>query len=150
MIDLSRARGHAGKLAATILVSTLTLTACFYGLVSLLGGTAADIGARFPAYVLAMGCAFVVAVVALTRYRTDGRTVLAAAVGFSVLALVVATLAGEGLMYALRHTDRVIGSHVLVYLFAGGLIGTGLSFWLVHYWREFANLEPEETSEAAD
>ena len=131
--------GQLKEIATLVAVSTVVLTADFVGLLSLLTGEAAGVGVRFPYYVLLMAVAFVVTIVGLARYDTEGRTVLSAATGVAVLALVVGFLAGEGIVYAVTHREEVLNPGILFYFVAAGLIGTGLSFWTVNYWRDFTN-----------
>lgn len=121
-----------------VLGSTLVLTASFVGLVALLVGEASQVGTRLPYYVLAMAVAFVVAIFLLDDDRTDGVTVFLASVGISFAAFAVTSLAGEGLTYAVNQPAAVLANNLLVYFLAAGLIGTGLGFWGLRHWREFA------------
>ncbi|WP_313692044.1 hypothetical protein [Halorarum halobium] len=133
--------GQLKQIVLLVAVSTVVLTADFVGLLSLLTGRATEIGTgiggRFPAYVLVMAVAFVVTIVGLARFDTDGRTVLSAATGVGLLTLVTGALAGEGVVYAIAYPSEILSSQLLFYFVAAGLIGTGLSFWTVNYWRDF-------------
>ncbi|QLG63872.1 hypothetical protein [Halorarum salinum] len=129
--------GQLKQVASLVGVSTVLLTADFVGVLALVTGNAAGFGDRFPAYVLVMAIAFVITIVGLSHYGLEGRTVLSASTGVSVLALVTGTLAGEGLRYAVVEPATVFDVQLLFYLLAAGLIGTGLSFWTVNHWREF-------------
>lgn len=135
--------GQLKQIAVLVVVSTVLLTADFVGLLSLLTGNAANVGVRFPVYVLVMAVAFVVTIVGLARYDADGRTVLSAATGVGVLALIVGMLAGEGIVYAYRAPEAVLNT-ILFYFIAAGLIATGLSFWTVNYWRDFTGGAADE------
>lgn len=129
--------GHVRQLVGLITVSTVLLTASFVGIYAFLTGATEGLSTRLPFYVLLMAISFVAGVVGLTRYRADGATVLSAATGIGFLTFLLGVLAGEGTAYAIRAPAEVFASTLLVYFVAAGLIGTGLSFWTVHYWREF-------------
>lgn len=137
--------GQVKQVALLVAVSTVLLTADFVGVLALLSGNAAGLDDRFPVYVLVMAIAFVITIVGLAHYDAEGRTVLSAATGVSVLALVAGALAGEGVRYAVREPATVFDVQLLFYLLAAGLIGTGLSFWTVNYWREFVRTRTTES-----
>lgn len=118
-------------------VSTLVLTASFVGILALMSGRLGVAGERLPWYALAMGVAFVSAVLGLSHQEADAETVLLASSGLGVITLVMSLLAVEGVMYAITAPEKVFASHLVVYFLAAGLIATGLTFWLVTYWREF-------------
>lgn len=126
------------RLALLVLGSTLALTASFVGLLALVSGRAAGIGGRLPVYVFVMAVAFVAAVVRLELAGFDGTRIIAAAGGVGALALLLVSLAGEGLVYAVRNPERVIVSELVFYFLAAGLIATGLGYWGLNHWREFA------------
>lgn len=144
--------GQLKQIVALVTVATILLTADFVGLLSLLTGEATGVGGRFPLYVLLMAVVFVVTIVGLARHDAEGRTVLSAATGVAVLSLVLGLLAGEGVVYAQTHPDDILGSQLLVYFLAAGLIGTGLTFWTVNYWRDFtrAGIAEEATLETIE
>jgi hypothetical protein len=137
-------RGRAARLGGVVLASTLVLTAAFVGVLALVSGGNEGVGGRLPAYVLAMAVAFVGFVVAAEqrfdgRSRSvDGRRVLVTAGAFALTVLVTVSLSGEGVVYAVRNPDQVVASEVSLYFLAAGLIGTGLGYWGLRHWREFA------------
>lgn len=128
------------RIGVGVVLSTLALTASFVGLLALLTGEAVDLGSRLPVYVLAMSIAFVVVIVLSELRERDGRIVLATAVGVSMGAFVLVTLAGEGLVYASREPEAVVASTLVFYFLAAGLIATGLGYWGARHWREFASV----------
>lgn len=130
------AREPAARVGALVCGCTLVLTASFLGLVSLTTGTATDIGARLPYYVLVMALAFVAGVVGLDTRRREGRRLLVAAVGLALGVFAIASLGTEGVVYALQSPERVVASQLLVYFLAAGLVGTGVAYWALQYWRE--------------
>ncbi|MFC7156325.1 hypothetical protein ACFQPA_12815 [Halomarina halobia] len=144
MLLLARYPSHLGRAILLVALSTLVLTASFVGLLSLVSGQTTGLSGRFPLYVLAMAIGFVGAVFALDGGETDGKTVLLGSVGTGLLSFLVTTLSGEGLVHAATRPDRVFGSQLLLYFVAAGLVTTGLSFWILSYWREFAATEPIE------
>lgn len=126
------------RIGVGVVLSTLALTASFVGLLALLTGEAADLGARLPLYVLVMAVVFVAAIVFSELRARDGRVVLLSAGAVAIGSLVLVTLAGEGIVYAAREPDAVIASTLVFYFLAAGLIATGLGYWGARHWREFA------------
>ena len=137
-------RGRAARLGGVVLASTLVLTAAFVGVLALVNGGNDGVGGRLPIYVLAMAVAFVAFLFAAEqrlerRSRSvDGRRVIVTAGGFAVTVLLAVALSGEGVVYAVRNPDQVVASEVSLYFLAAGLIGTGLGYWGLRHWREFA------------
>ena len=136
---------RTARLVAVVVVSTLVLTATFIGVVALLSGGNEDVGTRLPFYVLSMAVGFVgVVVLNEQRYgqRADGRAILGTAAGIALVVFLVVALAGEGLMFAGANPGEVVLSELFLYFLAAGLIGTGLGYWGLHHWREFARTQP--------
>ena len=120
------------------------LTAAFVGVLALVSGGNDGLGGRLPAYVLVMAVAFVGFVVLAEQFggasrSLDGRRVIGTASGFALAVLVTVALSGEGVVYAVRNPEQVVASEVFLYFVAAGLIGTGLGYWGLRHWREFAN-----------
>lgn len=124
------------RAAAVILGFTVVLTADFVGLLALLSSSEVDVASRVPLYTLAMAAVFVATIYGFARYRADARTVLFSATGFALVGFVLFGLAVEGVVFAVTRPDAVFGSQLVVYFLAAGLIGTGVGYWLVAYWRE--------------
>lgn len=120
-----------------VLVSSLVLTISFVGALGLLAGALSNTQSRLPVYVLGTALVFVGVMFGLIRYDADGVTAMFGTVGLSVVGFVLLGLSGEGIVYALRYPGRVFGSQLLLYFLAAGLIGTGLGYWVISYWREF-------------
>ena len=129
------------RLGGVILGSTLVLTTTFIGIIGLLSGGSPDAGTRLPVYVLAMALGFVgVVVVSEQQYgaRADGRSVIASASIMALLVFLVVTLSGEGVIFAIQNPEEVVLTELFLYVVAAGLIGTGLGYWGLNHWREFA------------
>lgn len=137
------------RVAGVVTVSTVVLTAAFLGVLAVVTGEAPDIGARVPVYMLLMAIAFTISVVGLIRRDVGGGVVLSAATGVGVLTFTLGLLAGEGIYYTVRKPSEVLGSELVVYFLAAALIGTGLSYWTVNYWREFTNFVDDETEQGS-
>ena len=131
-------REFLARAGGAVAASTVVLTASFVGVVSFLGGAAGDVGGRLPFYVLTMAVAFAATIFALDDPDADGSRVITATAGVAVACFVLVTLAGEGVVYAVRFPEKVLASNLLVYFAAAGLICTGLAFWALRHWREFA------------
>lgn len=128
-----------------VLASSLVLTVSFVGALGLLSGDLSNTQSRLPVYVLGAAVVFVGLMFGLIRYDADGVTAMFGSVGLSAIGFVLIGLSGEGLVYAVQYPGRVFGSQLLLYFLAAGLIGTGLGFWCVSYWRDFvaARTSPE-------
>jgi hypothetical protein len=98
---------------------------------------------------LLMAIAFVITVVGLIRREVGGGVVLSAATGVGVLTFSLGLLAGEGVVYTVREPSEVLGSNLVVYFLAAALIGTGLSYWTVNYWREFTNFVEDDSEQGS-
>ena len=44
----------------------------------------------------------------------------------------------EGVLFAFRNPELVFVSQLVYYFIAAALIGTGIGYWGVRHWREFA------------
>ncbi|MGM0398203.1 MAG: hypothetical protein ACQEQY_04350 [Halobacteriota archaeon] len=131
--------GTVGRAVIPILGSTILLTASFLGILALLTNQADGFADRFPVYVLLMAIGFVAALFLLERPNLEGTQILVATLGLTVTIFAVVTLAGEGLTYAMANPDEVLVSNLILYLVAAALIGSGLAFWSVRHWREYAS-----------
>ncbi|MFB6164246.1 MAG: hypothetical protein ABEJ31_03720 [Haloarculaceae archaeon] len=135
-MDLPRVGDVGGRVVVGIVASTLVLTAAFVGLLGVLSGDLSGTGARLPIYVLGLAAAFVASVVWLARLGADGATAMLGSVGIAVASFVLFGLAGEGVVYTVRFSGRVLGTQLLAYFVAAGLICTGLGYWVLTYWRD--------------
>ncbi|UWG47734.1 putative membrane protein [Halanaeroarchaeum sp. HSR-CO] len=131
--------GTVGRAVIPIIGSTILLTASFLGILALLTNQANGFADRFPVYVLLMAIGFVAALFLLERPNLEGTQILVATLGLTVTIFAVVTLAGEGLTYAMANPDEVLVSNLILYLVAAALIGSGLAFWSVRHWREYAS-----------
>ncbi len=136
----SRLEGREYLVRTTILVCifTVVLTTNFIGIMSFITEGAPGATGRLPLYVLLTSVVFVAAIIILEMSQYDGRSVLTASVTAGVLGFIFISLGGEGLVYAWRNPDDVITSQLLVYFIAAAVIGTGLGYWGLRHWREFA------------
>ncbi len=137
MVTLWR-REVAKRTVGFVLGSSLVLTASFVGVLGLSSGELTDSLSRLPFYSLGLAIVFVTAIFSLIRYDADGITAMVGAVGIAIVGFILVALTGEGVLYAVRFPGRVFGSQLLLYFLAAGLIGTGLGYWLVSFWRDLA------------
>jgi len=133
------------RLVPLLVVFTVLLTAGFVGVLSLATGRATGVASRIPYYFLVLAAGFLVAIVVLSRYDSDGRATILGAVGISVFSFVLVGLAAEGVVYSIRNPSAVFGSQLVVYFVAAALIGTGLGYWVLSFWRQWVaqNVERE-------
>lgn len=148
MVTSALDREVVARAAGVVVASTLALTASFVGVVAFLAGETAGVAGRLPFYVLAMAAAFAGTVFALDDPDADGNRVITATAGVAVVTFLVVTLGVEGLFFAVRHPGRVLASNLVVYFAAAGLICTGLAFWALRHWREFAERDPDADADA--
>jgi hypothetical protein len=129
-----------GPLVAAIAGCTLVLTAVFVGVVALASGQTAGLVGRLPLYVLATAVAFLAVLLAADHARTHGMTVLARAAGVAVVCFVTVSLGTEGVVYAVRYPETVVGSHLFVYLLSAAVIASGLGYWAARNRRDVREL----------
>lgn len=130
--------GTISQAVVPIVGSTLLLTAAFLGVFAILDGQVSGFTNRFPFYVLLMAIGFVTALFLLERPNLEGTQILVATLGLTVALFIIVTLAGEGLTFAIQHPREVLDPNLIVYLVAAALIGSGLAFWSIRHWREYA------------
>lgn len=126
---------YLARVGVLVGACTLVLTASFVGVLALINGSP-GLGARLPAYVLAMAVAFVATVLFTEQRVSDGLDIIATAGAVALGAFVVVTLGSEGVIYAVEDPDGVLASQLLLYFLAAGLIGAGLGYWGVRHWQE--------------
>lgn len=136
--------GRQYILRTSVLVAafTLILTTNFVGLMGLLTERPAATSGRIPYYVLAGAVLFVGAILLLETAGYDGRTVLTAAVTAATLGFVLVGLGAEGVIFAWHNPEAIIASQLLVYFLAAAVIATGVGYWALRHWREFARQSP--------
>jgi hypothetical protein len=117
-------------------VCTVTLTAVFVGLVGLLSGEATGMVTRLPLYVLVSSLVFLAALIVMDHSQYHGQTILIRALVGGIAGFLVVTLGTEGIVYALTHPERVVVSHLFVYLLSAAIIASGIGYWSVLNWRD--------------
>jgi FtsH-binding integral membrane protein len=129
-----------GPLVAAIAGCTLVLTAVFVGIVALASGQAAGLVGRLPLYVLATAVAFLAVLLVADHDRTHGMTILGRSVAVAVVCFVTVSLGTEGVVYAVRYPETVVGSHLFVYLLSAAVIASGLGYWAARNRRDVSDL----------
>lgn len=126
------------RAAVLVAVSTAVVTAAFIGVVALVTGHAGEVTARLPFYVLVMAVVFVAFVFLIDSRGSDGQTVIVSSIGVALLGFLIVLLSGEGVVFLVNNPDQVLASQLIVYLVSAGLVCTGLAYWGLRHWREFA------------
>ena len=139
LFDRGRLVG-TGPLVAAIGGCTLVLTAVFIGVVALVSGETAGLVERLPLYVLASAVAFLAVLLVVDHSRTHGATVLARAATVAAVGFVTVSLGSEGVVYAARHPETVVASHLFVYLLSAAVIASGLGYWAARNRRDVRDL----------
>lgn len=129
------------RLSAYVIVSTLFLTSAFLGIVAVITGSITSFENRLPIYVLLSAFTFVTVVLVLEDAEEPGAPILVGTLVVGALALIGFSLAGEGFLYARANPSEVASSQLIFYFVAAALICTGLGYWAVHHWREFADTD---------
>lgn len=130
-----------GTAIGLIGVSTLVITSSLVGVISLGTDGVAGLADRVPFYVLGGALVFTGLLVALELRIEDGTKIITTSIAIAVCAFVVIGLSAEGFLFAIANPDRIL-SNIILYVFAAGLISTGLIFWAVRHWREFTTSGP--------
>jgi len=125
------------RLLGVIGFCTLLLTASFVGVLALVSGDIVNLLSRIPWYVVIASIAFIITILLLENADADGQAVILSAGFIGVLAFISTLLSVEGVLYAIEFPERVFVSQLVLYLFAAGLIGTGVGYWALNHWREF-------------
>ena len=133
-----RDRELLARVGVLVLLSTLVVTAAFVGVVAALSGPVENFTQRLPFYVLVASIVFVVFVVLFDSRGLDGQTVLISSLAVAISSFIVLSLGGEGVVYLLTNPEKLIASQLIVYLIAAGLVCTGVAYWTLRHWREFA------------
>jgi drug/metabolite transporter (DMT)-like permease len=118
--------------------STLILTFSFIGILALVSDEIVGFTDRVAWYIIAAALVFATIILLLERQESSGRTIIVSALVSSVVSFVVLSLAIEGLLFAVNHPEAVITSKLVLYMFAAGLFGTGITYWGINHWREFS------------
>lgn len=130
------------RLAATavglIALSTFVIASSMLGAFAILTASAPGFGGRVPYYVLGGAAVFTAVVVLLEMRIDDGLTIITTGLAVAAVGLLAIGLGTEGLLFGYRTPTRML-SNLFVYLLAAGLISTGVIFWAVRHWREFAS-----------
>jgi len=128
-------RRELARVGAFVAGSTVALTASTLGAVGLLTGGVTGLGGRLPLYVLATALAFVAAVVTFEESSRRADRVIALSAATASAVFVFVTFGGEGVAYVLQNPGTV-GSALLFYVLAVGLVGTGVGYWILNHWSE--------------
>lgn len=136
----SRSDGRDYLVRTTVLVGifTVVLTTNFIGIMAMVTDRASGSTARLPIYVFGAAVVFIAAIILLEMSNYDGRSVLTASVTAALFGFVLIFLGGEGLVFAWRYPSEVLTPQLLLYFLAAAVIGTGLGYWGLRHWREFA------------
>ncbi|MFC7045880.1 hypothetical protein ACFQH6_11095 [Halobacteriaceae archaeon GCM10025711] len=143
-------RAYFQRTVLVVVASTVSLTASFIGMIALATGQAGQVGARLPFYVLAMAVAFVVAVFLLDERGHDGVTVILGSIGIAIVSFVLVSLGAEGVVFTVRHPEQVLTGRLILYFLAAGLIASGLGYWGLRFWRDFAVSDDEPDDEPTE
>lgn len=138
-MTLPSPRGFVLRAGLLIAVSTIVVTSSFVGIWSIVAGESGDIGQRLPFYLIWMGTVFVITIVILEEQRANPRVIIVTAVVVSSLGFIAIGLTVEGALFAINNPGRVFVSQLVFYFIAAGLIGTGIGYWGIKHWREFAS-----------
>lgn len=125
------------RVALVIVVSTLVLTASFFGVIAALSEEVTGLDDRMPFYLLAAAGMFVGTIILLEMYQADGKTIITSAVFTGITSFVLALFSVEGILFAYEHPERVIVNQLILYFLAAALVATGLGYWALRHWREF-------------
>jgi len=81
---------------------------------------------------------FVGTIITLELKGSDGRTIIVVSVVAGITSLIAIALSVEGILFAKENPAVIVDSRLFLYFVAAGLIATGIGYWALHHWREFA------------
>lgn len=128
------------RVGLLIVASTGLMTASFVGVLAFAEGEITGVVGRIPWYLVVGAITFVATIVLLEAYGSDGRLIMLTSLIVTGITLVLVPLAVEGILFATTHPGEVLGSQLVLYFFAAGLIGTGVGYWGLKHWREFTGM----------
>ena len=126
------------RVFAIMIACTLVLTSSFVGILALISGEIEAPLGRAPWYLVFGAMIFVVTIVVLEAYGANGTEIIVTATVNGVLGVIIAGLTVEGILYVWQNPGDVIVSQLVIYFLAAGLLGSGIAYWALHHWREFA------------
>jgi FlaA1/EpsC-like NDP-sugar epimerase len=126
------------RITALIVSCTLMLTAGFIGFIATLSGEVVGFESRVPWYLVGAAIVFVSTIVLLEINDAAGRTILVSALVVSALSFVLLFLSVEGFVFTLKNPETLFTSRLVLYFFAAALVATGVGYWGLRHWREFA------------
>lgn len=134
------------RIGAIITVSTIFITTAFIGVLAILADDTTGIVSRVPWYAIVGAGGFAVSIFLLERQDSTGGLIFVTAVVVGLLAGVVVGLSIEGVIFTILYPTRVLISDLVLYLVAAALIGTGVGYWGLRHWREYAGTGEDGTS----
>ncbi len=131
------------RIGVLIAACTVLLTSGSVGLIAFAAGEITGFEDRLPWYLVIAAGMFVGTIVLLELNNLDGKTIIVSATAVGVASLILFFLGVEGFRYAVSNPRVVLDSRLVLYFFAAALIATGLGYWALRHWREFASGQPE-------
>ena len=131
------------RISLIIAASTIVLTFSFIGILAVVRGDVGGMSDRLPWYLVSGALAFVATIVLLEGHGATGREIIVSSTITAFWSFVLIALAIEGISFTIRNPEEVFVTRHVLYFLAAALLGTGISYWALHHWREFTGRAPQ-------
>jgi len=121
------------KIESILFISSLLITVCLFGLVSLLMGPQDGLFSRMPLYVFGTSISFVVAIISYDGLLKTGRSSIRSAFIVGFITFIFLALFGEGIISILMNYSLVLTTKNLFYLPSMGIFLTGIGYWIIQH-----------------
>lgn len=142
-MELGQSQRVALRIGALIVACTILLTGSFVGFLAAIAGELQNFDSRVPWYLVVGALVFVGTIILLEINDADGRTIIVTAGVFGTLAFLLVSLGIEGYVYTYYNPDEILDERLILYFLSASLVATGVGYWGLRHWREFAAQQPE-------
>ena len=121
------------KIEYILFISSLLITVCLFGLVSLLIGPQDGLFSRMPFYVFGTSISFVAAIIFYDGLLKTGQSSIRSAFLMGFITFIFLVLFGEGIISILVNYSLVLTAKNLFYLPSMGIFLTGIGYWVIQH-----------------
>ncbi|MCH2453586.1 MAG: hypothetical protein MK159_03110 [Halobacteriales archaeon] len=121
------------KIESILLISSILLTICLFGFLSLLMGPQDGFLSRMPLYVFGTSISFVVAIILYDGLLKTGQSSIRYAFLMGFITFIFLVLFGEGIISILVNSDLALTPKNLFYLPSLSLFLTGTGYWMARH-----------------
>ena len=116
-----------------LLISSILLTICLFGFLSLLMGPQDGLFSRMPLYVFGTSISFVVAIILYDGLLKTGQSSIRSAFILGFITFIFLVSFGEGIISILVNSSLALTAKNLFYLPSLSLFLTGIGYWIFRH-----------------